>query len=126
MKAAYYNEPDPQKAAWLTELMRRDVVAAGEMIWRVLEQGEAAMRHETQIRNRELGNEILLPVTIEVELERQEEESAIRLERVRCHHYHFTEEFGVDIFLVEAGRLVRKAAYNGVLGVRELEPDEGG
>ena len=29
--SAYYNECDPQKAAWLRELIRRNVVAPGEV-----------------------------------------------------------------------------------------------
>jgi len=38
---AYYNELDPQKAAWLRELIRRDVIADGEVDERSIEQVEA-------------------------------------------------------------------------------------
>jgi DNA (cytosine-5)-methyltransferase 1 len=38
MMAAYYNELDAQKAEWLRELMRRDLIAPGDVDERSIEQ----------------------------------------------------------------------------------------
>ena len=69
---------------------------------------------------RELISESLLPITLEVELERHGEGQCSKNITVRCHHYELVDKYGdLYTFIVEFGRLRRVEKYSGVLSVIE-------
>jgi hypothetical protein len=72
----------------------------------------------------EVVAQMVMPITLEIELERPTEyENRCRVEIVQCHYYSFAGDGSVDLFQVEYGRLVRKTMYAGVLGIREIDSD---
>jgi hypothetical protein len=69
----------------------------------------------------EVFAETVLPLTLRIILERHGEESCQEEVVRQCHFFVWiTGETGIDLFVVDAGRLRRFLSYNGVLSVEEI------
>lgn len=69
----------------------------------------------------EVFAETVLPITIRIILERHGEDKCQEEVVRQCHFYTWiTADAGIDVYVVDAGRLRRIASYNGVLSLEEI------
>lgn len=75
-----------------------------------------------KVLKNELESENVLPIKVQVELERHGgEDGCIQTVVAKCHSYRFGSNGDIDLFLVEYGRLRIFASFNGVLSVEEID-----